>query len=117
MSKPRTLIAGYCALHGMHDGYPCPRCVAELQRADQVATLARQLAELHDAHNRVVVYAESLEARLREAEALLLRLTERPAARGAPPDQAAVLESLRDRLMALELAWQFVPVPPSAPRA
>lgn len=78
MSEPRTLTAGYCVLHGMHDGYPCPRCAAELQFADQVATLARQLGELHDAHNRVVAYAESLEARLAEAEALLLRLTEVP---------------------------------------
>lgn len=40
-----------------------------------------------------------------------------PPAPSAPPDLAAVLESLRDRLMALELAWQFVPVPASAPRA
>lgn len=80
------LAGGYCVFHGWHDGHPCPRCRADAERValldalpEKVAALTQQLAEQLDAHNRLVIYAESLEQRLRDAEALLLRLTERSA--------------------------------------
>ena len=100
----RTLVAGVCTLHGLHDGHRCPACAGladvpalrerlatQSQRLDQVhdtaMSLADQLSDLVAAHNKTVAYAESieryaqgLETRLRELETFVLaRLGELPA--------------------------------------
>lgn len=84
-SRP-LLTGGVCVFHGWHDGHPCPRCAADAERAalldalpDKIADLEQQLAEQLDAHNALAFEVADLARRLREAEALLLRLTERSA--------------------------------------
>lgn len=66
-------IATYCVVHGMHDGMQCPAC------ARNDVSVLRGLVD--DQASDLAVLRErvaGLERRLREAETILLQLTERP---------------------------------------
>ena len=70
--QPRSRIATYCVMHGMHDGTQCPAC----QRND-VSVLRGLVDDQRSDHEALRERVAGLERRLRGAETGLLRLTER----------------------------------------
>jgi hypothetical protein len=98
---PASLVATYCLYHGMQHGLTCPICADDANRrrahrdvlaaleswlsdlAAENVDLRRRVSELEhrandvqEAHNKTVVYAESMDERLKEAEKLILWLEE-----------------------------------------